>query len=253
MLGREDFDLRHRIEDLAGQRIDVLDALDLVAKHRDADRLLAIRGHDFQRVALRAEGAGPQFKFIAGVVNAHQMAQNHIAPDHLPRLEGQHPAVIRIRVAEAVDARHGGHDQHVAAAEDRGRGGEPQPVDVLVDVRFLLHKQIFLRDVGFRLVVVVVADEIFDGVIREELFELAVELGGQRLVVAHDQRGPVDGLHHLRDGKGLAGAGGPQQRLMPVALTQARHQPFDGGRLVAGRLKIRYKLKIRHRICDPCG
>ena len=50
------------------------------------------------------------------------------------------------------------------------------------------------RQIGFGLVVVVVADEVLDRVVREELLELAVKLRGQGLVVRHDQRRPVDRL-----------------------------------------------------------
>ena len=41
------------------------------------------------------------------------------------------------------------------------------------------------------LVVVEVADEVLDRVLREELAELGVELRGERLVVGEDQRRPV--------------------------------------------------------------
>jgi hypothetical protein len=47
---------------------------------------------------------------------------------------------------------------------------------VLVDRAVLLDEQVALRDVGLGLVVVVVADEVLDRVLRKELAELAVEL-----------------------------------------------------------------------------
>jgi hypothetical protein len=47
------------------------------------------------------------------------------------------------------------------------------------------------RHIGFGLVVVVVADEVLDRVVGEQRLELAVELGGQRLVVGQDQRGAL--------------------------------------------------------------
>ena len=45
--------------------------------------------------------------------------------------------------------------------------------------------------VRLRLVVVEVADEVLDGVVREEVAELGVELGGERLVVGEDERRPL--------------------------------------------------------------
>ena len=71
----------------------------------------------------------------------------------------------------------------VLAADQGAGGGEAQAVDVLVDRGVLLDVDVPLRDVRLGLVVVVVADEVADGVVREEALELLVELGGERLVV----------------------------------------------------------------------
>ena len=53
---------------------------------------------------------------------------------------------------------------------------------------FLLDVGVGARHVGLGLVVVVVGDEVLDRVVGEEALELAVELGGQRLVGREDQR-----------------------------------------------------------------
>ena len=47
------------------------------------------------------------------------------------------------------------------------------------------------RDVGLGLVVVVVGDEVLDRVVGEEVLELAVELGGERLVGGEDEGGAL--------------------------------------------------------------
>ena len=78
--------------------------------------------------------------------------------------------------------------------DQRAGRAEPQPVEVVVARGVLLDVDVALRDVGFGLVVVVVADEVLDGVVGEQLRELLVELGGQRLVVADDQRRPAEPL-----------------------------------------------------------
>jgi hypothetical protein len=68
----------------------------------------------------------------------------------------------------------------------------PEPVDVLVDLGVLLDKGVRARDVRLGLVVVVVGDEVLHGVVREEVGELAGELGRERLVVRDHERGPPD-------------------------------------------------------------
>ena len=95
------------------------------------------------------------------------------------------------RLAEAVDAAHARDDDHVAAVKQRARRRVPQLVDLLVDVRVLRDVGVGPRDVRLGLVVVVVADEVLDRVLREELLELGTELRRERLVVRQDQRWAV--------------------------------------------------------------
>ena len=106
----------------------------------------------------------------------------------LAHLERQHDLAVFLRRAEAVDAGDRGDDQHVAPLEEAARRREAQLLDLLVELAVLLDVGVGARDVGFRLVVVVVADEVLDGVVREELFELGVELRGERLVRREHER-----------------------------------------------------------------
>jgi hypothetical protein len=78
------------------------------------------------------------------------------------------------------------------------------------------------RDVGLRLEVVVVADEILDRVVREEALHLAIELRGQRLVGREDQRRPLHGFDHLGHREGLSGTGDAEQHLVPLGGVHAR-------------------------------
>ena len=73
-------------------------------------------------------------------------------------------------------------------ANSGGGRGVAEPVDLVVDRGVLLDVEVLRRDVGLGLVVVVVADEVLDGVLGEELAELVAELRRQRLVVGDHQR-----------------------------------------------------------------
>ncbi len=129
-------------------------------------------------------------------------------------------------------------------ADQRAGRGQPQAVDLLVDRGVLLDVDVPLRDVGLGLVVVVVADEVVHRVVREELLELAVELGGQRLVVREDQRRPLHGLNDVGHRERLARAGDAHQHLVLAARLRARDQRGDGLRLIAGRLKRTFETKL---------
>ena len=127
--------------------------------------------------------------------------------------EDQHVEVAGRR-AEAVDARDARDDDDVVALEQRLGGGVAHLVDLVVDRRVLLDVRVGRRDVGLGLVVVVVADEVADGVVGEERPELVVELRRERLVGRDDQRRPVHRGDHVRHGERLAAAGDAEQHLM---------------------------------------
>src|SRR4029079_13766558 len=121
-------------------------------------------------------------------------------------------------------------------------GGQPQPVDFLIDFGFFFDIQVVPGDIGFRLVVVVVGNEVFDRGVGKEILEFGVELGGQSLVVGHDQGGLLDLGDDIGDGERLAGASRAEQNLVLVAALQALNKLGDGVGLVAGGLEVGMKL-----------
>ena len=102
---------------------------------------------------------------------------------------------------------------------------------------------------GFGLVVVVVADEIFDRVVREEPAEFLIELRREGLVVHHHERRPVDRFDDLRHGEGLAGAGDTQQHLALIAAIQPFDELRDGACLVSFELEVgnEFELVVHRR------
>ena len=162
------------------------------------------------------------------------MSQDLLARDRAPRLQDQqHLPLEVLGRAQAVDAGDRGHDDDVAPRQEGARRRQAQAVDVVVDRGVLLDVGVGLRDVGLGLVVVVVGDEVADGVLREEALELAVELRGERLVVRDDERRPVDPGDDVGHGEGLAGAGHAEQHLAAGPRRRAPDQLLDRLRLVA--------------------
>ena len=94
-------------------------------------------------------------------------------------------------------------------------------VNRLIDGGILGDVRVGLGDVGFRLVVIVVGDEILDRVFREVALELAVELRGEGLVGSDDQSRPLDSGDHLGHGERLAGTGNAEEGLFFDLLLQA--------------------------------
>src|SRR5262245_28512907 len=236
---RVDRDLVVLAQRLAGERIEGRELVDLVAEQFNAEALLFVRRTHFDDVAADAERAAVEIVIVALVLDLDQLAQNLLTLDPLAALERQQHAVVRLRRAEAVDARHAGDDDHVAPLEERSGRRQPHAIDLVVDRRFFLDVRVGRRHVGFRLVVVVVADEVLDGVVGEETPELLEELRGQRLVVDHHQRRPVHSGDGLRHRERLAGAGDTEQDLVGVTAIEAFDELADRPFLVAGEGEVR--------------
>ena len=103
-----------------------------------------------------------------------------------------------------------------------------------------------MGDIGLRLIVVVIADEILHGVVGEKLPELLAQLGRQGLIVGQHQCGALHLFDDLGHGVGLAGAGNAQQHLLPQAVFNALGQLFDGLGLVTGGLIFTFYLERGH-------
>ncbi len=220
MLGRIDEKLLPALDDLAAYGMDERELLDFVAPELQAERELLVRGVHLDAIAADPELAGLQRHVISVVLDAYQPGQHLVAVDHLANPQGHHGLAVVLGRADAVDARDAGHDDHVAAADQGAGGRQAQPFDVLVDRGVLLDVNVALRDVGLRLVVVVIAHKIVDGVVGEELFELGIHLGGQRLVVRDDQRRPLKGLDDVGHDERLARPGHPHAHHVLVAAAE---------------------------------
>ena len=120
-----------------------------------------------------------------------------------------------------------------------------QLLHFLVDGGVLLDERVGRGHVGLGLVVVVIRHEVHHGVVREELLQLTGQLGRERLVRRHDQRGLLHGLDGLGHGERLARARHAQERLVAQAVLDPAGQLLDGLRLVARRLVGRHHLEGR--------
>ena len=236
--GREDQQLVDLADHVTGQRVQVVELLHLVTEQLDPDRQLLVRRDDLQRVAADPEGAPVEGHVVAGVLDVDQPAQQLVAVELLPDLHLHRPVEVFLRGAQTVDRRDGRHHDHVAAGEQRHRRRVPQPLHLLVDRGVLLDVGVGLRDVRLGLVVVVVGDEVFDRVVRQQLAELLGQLRAERLVRGEHQGGTLQPLDQPRRGGALARAGRAEQHGVAVAAPHPALKIVDGGRLVAGRLKL---------------
>ena len=97
--------------------------------------------------------------------------------------------------------------------QERAGGAEAHLIDPVVDRHILFNVGIGPGDIGFGLVVVVVGDEILDGVVGKECFKFLIELRGQGFVVGDDEGRSLHIFDHIGHGESLARAGDAQQNL----------------------------------------
>ena len=186
LISRIQIELVQRAQHLAGERIELAQCVHVVAEELHPQPVLQVRRHHVHRVAAHAEAPGLQLIVVALVDVVHEPFEEPLAPVGQPTAQVDPHRGELLGRAEAVDTRHACHHDHVPPRYQRARRRDAQALDLLVDRRVLLDEGVARRDVRLRLVVVVVADEVLDGVLREEALELRVELRRQGLVVRDD-------------------------------------------------------------------
>ena len=243
--GREDGNVLDHVLLGAGQGVELGNAVDLVPEKLHPDGKLAHIGQiDIHRVAVHPELIAHKIHVVALVLQGDQLFAQ-LVPLHLhPGAQADDHAAVVDGVAQRVDAGHRCHNNDVPPLGKRRRSRVAQAVDLVVDGAVLFNIGIGAGDVGLRLVVVVVADEVLHRIVGEKRAELGAQLRRQRFVVRQHQRGAVALGNDISHGKGLAAAGHAQQGLAAVAPLHPLHQLRDRLRLVAGGGIVRHQLKF---------
>ena len=238
----------------AGDGVELADPLDLVPEELHPDGLvLVIGGVNLHRVPPDPEHVPLKGDVVSLIADLHQPPEELVPVPFGPRPEGDHHLGEVVGLPQAVNAGDRGNHNHVPPLQQGAGGGEAEAVNLVVGGGVLGDIGVRVGNIGLRLVVVVVADEVLHGVVGKELLELRAELGRQGLVVGQHQGGPLDGLDDLGHGEGLSGAGDAQEDLLLQPALDARRQGGDGLRLVAGGLVFGYDLKLWHEDLLPVG
>ena len=239
----EDDDIVQRLHLLACQRIEFPDALDLVAEQRETPGPVFQMGREYLHgIAPGPECAAVEIGIVALVLQFDEPFQDILARDPVALLEARDHLRIGFDRTDTVDAGDRGDDDDIVPFEQRPGRRMAHPVDLLVDARFLLDIGVRPRHIGLGLVVVVIADEIFDRVVREEPLHLAIELRRQRFIGRQNQRRALHVLDDMRHGEGLARAGHAEQHLAALVVADTLGEIGDGLGLVAGRPVVRHHL-----------
>ena len=230
--------MAHHVFVFPGQGVKLQDAVDLIPEKLHPDGKLIVVGKvDIHRVPFYAELVADKVHIVALILQFDQLCAQLVALHlHTGAQADDHTAVVD-GVAQRVNAGHACHNNDVAPLRKRRRCRMAQTVDLVIDGAVLFYIGIGGRDVGFGLVVVVVAYKIFHRVLGEKAAHLGADLACQRFVRLQDQGRAVAPGNDICHRKRLAGAGNAQQRLCLVPCVDALHQRLDGLGLVTGGLK----------------
>ena len=232
--------LRH-----AADGVDLGDAVDLVAEELHADGPAGpVDGVNFHGIAAHAERVSGEIQVVSLVANFHKLLHQLLAGLFHARAERDDHVLIVDGVAKAIDARNGRDDDDVPPLEQRRRRAVAQALDLVVDGGVLFDIGVRVGDIGLRLVVIVVGNEIFHGVFREKLPELRAKLSRERLVVRQHERRAVQVRNDRGHRERLARAGHAEQHLLVQPEADALRQLADGLRLIAGGAVGRVQLEI---------
>jgi hypothetical protein len=92
------------VEDLAGEGVEVLDGLDLVAEELDPVGGFRVGGINLEDLPPRAEGAAAERGVVAPVLHSDQLPKDLGAVDPVADLEELHLLAVELRRADPVDA-----------------------------------------------------------------------------------------------------------------------------------------------------
>jgi len=165
----------HAFDAFATFYFDLFDFLDFIAEESDAVAEVHIRKVDINGIAPDAEGSAAEVGFGAGVETFHEPEQETVPGNGLTFTDPDDPGFVVFRVAHTIDTGDRGNDNHVSSSREQG-GGSPQTkfIHFFVDGEVFFDISIGNGDISFRLVVIVIGDEVFYCIIGEKLTKLAV-------------------------------------------------------------------------------
>jgi len=143
MRGRKDRKAQRLVHQVPGQRIEELQAFHLVIEQGHPDGVLGMFGREnIDDVTAHTEGTAMKIHLVALVLHLGQPLDDGALVESVADAHGQDHVVIFVAIADTVDARHRGDDDHVAALDQAFGRRQPHLLDVIIDRTILFNEQI---------------------------------------------------------------------------------------------------------------
>ena len=240
MAGRKQRDAFEALVDGTAQGIDQGNLFDHVSEKVNPQGLgFFVRRKYFNPIAPYSKAAAVEVNIIAFIMHGNQVCQELITTHFCVDRDLQSHAKVILRRAEAKYTGNTGHNDHIRPGEDRTRCRMAQLVDHFVNGSIFLDVCITGGNIRFRLVVVIITDEIFNRVIREKCFEFIVQLGRQGFIGCQDQGRSGHRRDHMGHCEGFTGSGNTQQHMVQMTGLDIVFERLDGAGLITLRFKLR--------------
>ena len=141
-----------------------------------------VRGKNVHIRPAHTEIAGNKFHFIAVILDFNQQSAQLRACHFHAFFKVHAQFAVTVRGAQVVNAGHGGHHNHVIARKQGGCGFQTQFVYMVIDGGIFFNIGVRLRDIRFRLVIIIIRNKIFHRIFGKKVFKLGIQLGGQYFV-----------------------------------------------------------------------
>ena len=166
---RKNCHMRALRQHFTGQHVNFQYAVYLIVKHFYTHGFFIVTcRNNFNYITAHTKSTTLKSNVVTVILNFHQFAQNSLTVNNLPRPQRKHHIVIFLRCAQTINARHTGNNNYVTAFKQRAGGRVAQFINLIVNGSVLFNISIALRNIGFRLIIIVVRYKIFNRVIRKE-------------------------------------------------------------------------------------
>ena len=119
--------------DFAEQRIDCRDRINLITPEFDAIRIILITWINLHDIAAHAKATTFKVDIVPFVLQLDQPLKQSFARYFHARLEKDQHAIVRIRIAKTIDARHTGDHDHIPPFKERAGRRHAQPIDFFIN------------------------------------------------------------------------------------------------------------------------
>ena len=221
-----------------GYRMDFGNSVNLIAEKFDSENLfVGICGANFDNVAANTKLIADKIHIVALILHVYKLIYDFVAVFFHSRAERKHHSSVIYRVAESIDAGNGSNDYYVASFGKSCGCGMAEPFDFVVYVACFFNISIGGSNICFRLIIIIIGNEIFNAVFGKKLFEFAAKLGGKSFVMGKNNGRAVYFFNYRSHCERLTGTGYTEKGLFPVAAVYSFNKFFNCLGLVAGRFK----------------